>query len=81
MAHYVGKKLHIRPNEILDTWGIPELLVAYGQYANEAADEAYQSWVARHTKDHKDPRPPRYIVQFIGVDEMMDDETEEDYGE
>lgn len=70
MAHYVGKLLHIRPSEILDTWGVPELLVAYGEYANEAANEAYQAWVARNTKNHKDERPPKYIVQFIGVDEI-----------
>lgn len=70
MAHYVGKLLHIRPSEILDNWSIPELLVAYGQYANEAANEAYQAWVLRHTKNPPDERPPRYIVQFIGVSEM-----------
>lgn len=74
MAHYVGKLLHIRPSEILDTWGIPELLVAYGQYANEAANEAYLGWVARNTKNYKDERPPRYIVQFIGVDEMIEED-------
>lgn len=74
MAHYVGKLLHIRPNEILDTWGVPELLVAYGQYVNEAADEAYQAWVARNTKNHVDEKPPRYIVQFIGVDELEEED-------
>lgn len=70
MAHYVAKKLHLRPNHILDDWGIPELLVAYGQYANEAADENYQGWVARNTKNYQDKKPPRYVVQFIGVNEM-----------
>lgn len=74
MAHYVGKLLHIRPSEILDTWGIPELLVAYGQYVNEAANDAFQAWMARNSKNHKDEKPPKYIVQFIGVDEMEEED-------
>ena len=39
MAHFVGKTLHIRPNDILDTWGVPELVVAYGHYANEITSQ------------------------------------------
>ena len=35
MAHYVAKKLHLRPSDILDHWGVCELIVAYGIYANE----------------------------------------------
>lgn len=74
MAHFVGKILHIRPNEILDTWGVPELIVAYGQYANEIADENFQTWDRFHGsgKDSKapPPRPPRYVVRFIGLREL-----------
>ena len=70
MAHSVGEILHIRPSEILDTWGVPELIVAYGQYMNEKADEAYQGWVARNRKNKEDPMPPRYAVRFIGVREL-----------
>lgn len=44
--------------------------MAYGEYANEDANEAYQGWVARNSKNYKDEKPPRYIVQFIGVDEL-----------
>lgn len=71
MAHYVGKTLHIRPNEILDTWGVAELIVAYGQYANEQANESYQSWLAYKTK--KEPeRPAEYVVRFVGVKDLQD---------
>ena len=70
MAHTVGEILHIRPSEILDTWGVPELIVAYGQYMNEKANENFQSWVARNRKNHEDPMPERYVVRFIGVREM-----------
>lgn len=72
MAHFVGKILHIRPGEILDTWGVPELLVAYGQYANEIADENYRSWKAAHQKQESGP-PRKYIVRFIGVKDLQDD--------
>ena len=75
MAHYVGKILHIRPNEILDTWGVPELIVAYGQYANEQASENCHSWdtVYGKRKGQIPPRPARYAVRFIGVRELMEE--------
>lgn len=74
MAHFVAKILHLRPSEILDTWGVPELLVAYGQYANEMADEQYESWKAIHLPSSEPKKPPRrYVVRFIGVRELEDD--------
>lgn len=73
MAHYVGKLLHIRPSEILDTWGVAELLVAYGEYANEAANENYETWKAYNMpSEGKKPPPKRYVVHFIGVRELED---------
>lgn len=77
MAHFVGKILHIRPNEILDAWGVPELIVAYGQYANEIADENYKQWKAVHTPSKgTPPPPPKYAVRFIGLKEMQEWTTE-----
>ena len=68
MAHYVGKTLHIRPSEILDTWGCAELIVAYGQYMNETAWENYKTWEASTKRQQGPPPPPRkYAVRFIGV--------------
>lgn len=75
MAHFVGKQLHIRPNDILDTWGVAELIVAYGEYANEIADENYKSWKssqAAKRKGYVPPQPARYIVRFIGMRELED---------
>lgn len=69
MAHYVGKILHVRPNEILDTWGVAELIVAYGQYANEAAYENWLSWKAMQSKEEP-KQPPKYIVRFMGLKEI-----------
>lgn len=74
MAHYVAKVLHIRPNEILDTWGVPELLVAYGQYQNEDAAERYANWESFYgsKKGATPPKPRKYAVRFIGVREMQE---------
>lgn len=69
MAHYVGKVLHIRPYEILTTWSCPELLVAYGEYSNEASLEAYEIW--KHG-DHKGERPEKYHVEFWTLEELQD---------
>ena len=44
MAHFVGKTLHIRPNDILDTWGVPELVVAYGFYSDQISMSNYEQW-------------------------------------
>lgn len=73
MAHFVGKTLHIRPSEILDTWGVAELIVAYGQYMNEIADQNYREWESMKSKEEP-PRPPRYIVRFIGVRELEEED-------
>ena len=70
MAHTVGKMLHIRPNEILDTWCPAELIVAYGEYANELADRNFREWKAAKPKGV--PSPDRFHVQFIGAQEMED---------
>lgn len=69
MAHFVGKTLHIRPNEILDTWNVAELLVAYGEYGNQVADRNFEIW---KSGDRKSASPPRYVVRFIGLKEMQD---------
>lgn len=67
MSHYVAKVLGMRPNDILDTWGCAELLVAYGQYANEEAYSAAEQWEYSYgTKKGKTPaKPKRYAVEFI----------------
>lgn len=74
MAHFVGKILHIRPNEILDTWGVAELLVAYGEYANEISERNYEEWKALDAKDRgKIKKPEKYVVKFIGLDKLKED--------
>ena len=71
MAHYVGKVLHIRPNEILDTWGVPELIVAYGEYVNEVSHENYEEW--RHLDANtRGERPEKYAVKFLSDDRLED---------
>lgn len=68
MANYVAKVLHIRPGEILDTWGVPELIVTYGEYANEQAQKNFAEWKSLDAKQRvKVERPPEYAVRFHGV--------------
>lgn len=69
MAHFVGKILHIRPNEILDNWGVAELIVAYGEYANEISEQNYQDWRHMSANDRVE-KPERYIVKFYGLDKQ-----------
>lgn len=72
MAHFVGKELHIRPSEILDTWGVPELIVAYGEYANEIAYSNYMQYHYTNSED-KPPVPKKYAVRFISAKELEED--------
>lgn len=68
MAMYLAKILHIRPNDILNDWTVPELIVTYGEYANEQAQKNLADWKSLDTKQRiKTERPPEYIVKFIGV--------------
>lgn len=65
MAHYVARKLGIRPNSILDEWAAPELIVAFGEYANEETQEAYQNWKRLDSKARANiPKPQEYMVYF-----------------
>lgn len=69
MAHFVGKTLHIRPNEILDTWGVPELIVAFGHYSDEISMRNYETWKSYDKETRaKTPMPKQYHVRFIGED-------------
>ena len=73
MAHYVAKVLHQRPNDILDTWGVLELIVAFGEYANEEADKQYQEWKNLPTESRaKIEKPSQYLVRFINTNESED---------
>lgn len=65
MAHYVAKVVHIRPSEILDTWGTAELIVAFGQYANEKSSQNYEDWKQLSSEQRaKIMQPSKYIVYF-----------------
>lgn len=73
MAHFVGKVLHIRPNEILDTWGVPELIVAYGEYANEISKQNYEQWKAMDAEQRgRVGVVDEYAVEFYGLDKLED---------
>lgn len=74
MAHYVAKVLYIRPSDILDTWGVPELIVTYGNYANEQAQKNLDEYNQLDNKDKlKYPKPPKYAVKFLGTMENTEE--------
>lgn len=73
MAHYVAKVLHQRPNDVLDKWGVAELIVAFGHYANEEAEKNYLEWKSLPTETRaKTEKPSRYVVRFFNVNESED---------
>ena len=70
MAHYVAKVLHQRPNDILDTWGVPELIVAFGEYANEQATQNFADWKSLDQKTRATTKKPsEYIAYFHNIQE------------
>lgn len=74
MAHYVAKTLHVRPNDILDAWGVPELVVAFGEYANEQANKNYQEWAQLSTEARQGiEKPQKFIVKFTDFDSEEDE--------
>lgn len=71
MAHFVGKVLHIRPLEILTEWSVPELAVAYGQYANEISEQNYEEWKHLDGESRgKIAKPKEYAVEFYGLSKL-----------
>ena len=68
MAHYVAKTLHQRSNDVLDHWGVPELIVAFGQYANEESSQRYEDWKNLDSQTRgKIEMPSKYTVYFEGI--------------
>lgn len=65
MAYFVAKVLHMRPSTILNEWTTPELIVAYGHYANEVTSENYENWKNLDPKTRSKHKKPReYAVKF-----------------
>ena len=49
----------------MDNWGVAELIVAFGQYANEKSSKNYEEWkqLDKETRA-KTMQPSKYIVYF-----------------
>ena len=78
MAYYVAKKLGIDPNIILDEWGVPQLIVTYGNYANEESYCVFHEWKSQPPSSRGSQKPPKeYAVKFYGM-EFFIEENEED---
>lgn len=84
MAHYVAKILHLRPSDILDSWGVCELIVAYGIYANEESVKYFNEVKAMNKNaEHKEKLPKMYEVMFYTPDDVkkMQEEYEKEVGD
>ena len=70
MAYFVAEVIHIRPKEILDEWGVAELIVTFGCYANERASQQYSQWKELDPDTRaRTERPNKYIVYFHDTEE------------
>ena len=82
MAHYVAKKLHLRPSDILDHWGVCELIVSYGIYANEESmKHFYEIKEYNKNADHKEKLPRQYAVMFYSPDDTKELERQYEKGD
>ena len=70
MAHFVAKELHQRPNDILDHWGVPELIVAFGQYANERSNQNYEEWKSLDAEARAKIQKPNQMIVVILVQNL-----------
>lgn len=65
MAHFVAKILGERPSYILSSWGVSELIVAFGHYSNERSYENFLNWKASREDAPKQKEPKPIAVKFI----------------
>jgi len=76
MAQYVGKILKMRPNDILDNWGVAELIVTFGTYRNEESYQNFVEWQALSIETKKKvKRPEAFAVKFY-TNEDLNEEVE-----
>lgn len=79
MAYYVAKKIGIDPNIILDEWGVPQLIVTYGNYANEESYRIFHEWKNTPPSSRGTQQPPKeYQVKFYGMEYFTEDEEGEE---
>lgn len=65
MAYYVAKKIHLRPIEILQQWGVCELIVAFGVYKNEEQLKNFHEVQEYNKTAKKKVKIDRYAVKFM----------------
>jgi len=77
MAQYVGKILKMRPNDILDNWGVAELIVTFGTYRNEESYQNFLEWKSLDIETKKKvKRPEPFAVKFYTNEDLFEEEQE-----
>ena len=74
MAHYVAQALKLRPSEILDNWGVAELIVAFGVYRNEESYKNFLEWKSLSMESKKKIKKPQEFAVLFYTAEDLDDE-------
>lgn len=69
MAYFVAKELNLRPIDILTTWTVEELLVAYGVYSNQKSAEYVESIPKNERAKKGITWLDRWAVLFITQDQ------------
>lgn len=80
MAHFVAKELKVRPYDILTTWTVEELMVAFGEYANAHALEAWEMMDAKERRKKGKIWTDRWAVLFVPLEDalkMQNEDTEQ----
>lgn len=73
MVHYVAKTLKIDPNEIFDTWAVPQLVITYGVYMNQESYRIHQEIKSLNQGAKKKQKVPEmYAVKFISKEQIND---------
>lgn len=66
MVHYVAKTLKLDPNEIFDTWSVPQLIITWGVYMNQESERIHHEIKSMNAHSKKKQKvPPLYAVKFI----------------
>jgi len=73
MSYYVAKKLRLDPEDVLN-WSPAKLVVAFGQYANEASYKEFETWRNLSSEQKKKTKQPmKYAVLFREISEFVEE--------
>jgi len=65
MSYFVSEKLGLRPNDVIDNWYVPELIVTFGMMANKESYTSYKQWEGLSEEQKRETKKPnKHVVIF-----------------